>query len=466
MAVELEEKQALPGSAQELTQLMRDVCKEEREADGKEILDLDTIRQKLKGLIRDESDRELEVAISGFADTWAPSIITGDDALLPKLFPTDTWQPKYGTDEEWIAFTAFAVAVNYQRLQKNPNQEGALLKDYEKYFGKKLPGRRYQYEHMYFFHLDVLHRMDLVVSKSSDRAFLERLLRDAERNRMNLNNNRGGDHAFAETVALVFENAPPDLRKYFEESPDNWLEKASDAASDALKIKYAKFYCTRGRIHALRGELKEAIADVNTAIALEKNTRKDYSIRIGQYTSYYQQFRAQQSLEEQKIDFEKRVEDVTKQIEQRENDIVQQIAQRQNDINQQVTRQENELSQRMLRQEENFVKRMEAQEKETMAKNMEFLGLFSGIVSFTIGSLTLASNFKSEDAIKIAGLIVVLLGALMCVFSAFGMILHGFFVKKKDKKTNEEKNSFIWRHIVVFVLGALIVIGGIVFCIK
>ena len=455
MVVEQEKTTAFPGSAEDLTQLMRDVCREEIEAEGKERPDLNAIRQALKNLTRDESDRELEVAISGFANTWAASIITGDNALLNQLLPTDDWQPKYGTDDEWIAFTAFAVAVNYQRLQKNPNQEGDLLKKYEKYFGKKLPGKRYQYEHMYFFHLDVLHRMDLVVSNSSDQAFLERLLRDAERNRINLNNNRGGDHAFAEAVALVFENTPPELRKYFEESPDNWLEKASEAASDALRIKYAKFYCTRGRIRALRGELRDAIADVNTAIALENNTRKDYFLRIGQYNSYYQQFRAKQNMNEQKVDIDNNVLQVTQQIEQREDDIARQIKV-----------QEDQLSERMLQQEENFIRRMEALEKETMAKNMEFLGLFSGIVSFTIGSLTLASNFESEDALKIAGLIVVLLGALMCVFSAFGMILHGFFVKKKDKNTDKEKQSFIWRHIVVFILGALIVIGGIVFCIK
>ena len=443
----------ITASQKELTSFVRDICKEEREADGKEVLDLDQIRQKLSSLIRDESDRELEVAISGFADKWAPSIISGETAILPQLFPKKDEQLQYGTPEEWIAFTAFAVAVNYERLQKNPVQEGELLRKYEKYFGKKRPGSQTDYEHPYFFHLDVLHRMDLAVSKSSDQEFLETLLRDAEQNSKNMNNNRGGDHAFAETVALVFENTTPELRKYFESASDNWLEKAGKAASDALKIDYAKFYCTRGRVHALRGELKEAIADVNTAIAKEKNTRKDYSIRIGQYTSYYQQFRAQQNLAEQQLNFEQTVAEVTQQLQAREDEIAQQV---------QV--QEVGLTQRMKELEDEFVKRMESQEKETMAKNMEFLGLFSGIVSFTIGSLTLASNFTSEDALKIAGLIVILMGALMCVFSAFGVILHGVFGTIKDRKTGEVKHGFIWRHVVVFLAGLLVVIGGLALC--
>ena len=96
---------------------------------------------------------------------------------------------------------------------------------------------------------------------------------------------------------------------------------------------------------------------------------------------------------------------------------------------------------------------------------MEFLGLFSGIVSFTIGSLTLASNFTSEDAMKIAGLIVILMGALMCVFSAFGVILHGVFGTIKDRKTGEPKHGFIGRHLAVFVAGLLVVVGGILLCI-
>ena len=409
MTPEQETLEAMPAFPKELTTHIRSICKEEREADGKEILDLDQIQKTLSDLTWGEADRELEVAISGFADQWAPSIISGKDALLPQLFPKNGEHLEYGTSEEWIAFTAFAVAVNYERLQKNPEQEGKLLRDYEKFFGKKLPGSQTEYEHTYFFHLDVLHRMDQVVAKSSDKEFLETLLRDAEQNSKNMNNNRGGDHAFAEAVALVFENTTP--------------------------------------------ELKDAIADVNTAISKEKNTRKDYSIRIGQYTSYYQQFRAQQNLAEQQQNFEKTVAEVTQKIQAREDDIAQQIKV-----------QENEVAQRMKEQEAVFLSRMETQEKETMAKNMEFLGLFSGIVSFTIGSLTLASNFTSEDAMKIAGLIVILMGALMCVFSAFGVILHGVFGTIKDRKTGEPKHGFIGRHLTVFVAGLLVVVGGIVLC--
>ena len=425
--------QSFPESVEDLTALMRAVYKEEREADGKDILTLDAVKKALNALPRDETDRDLEKKIAKFADIWAPSVIKGDDAPITQLLPGDSDHLEYGSEEEWLAFTAFAVQVNYERLQKNPIQEDDLLKTYKKHFGRKRTDDPEKYEHPYFFHLDVLSRMDHVVSQNNNRVFLEKLLRDARQNAQNLVNNKGGHHAFAETTALVFENAVPALRKYFEESDENWLTAANESAIIALEIEYAKFYCTCGRVHALRGELDAAIYNVNKALALEDNTRKDYSLRISHYTSYYQQFRAQQMMLAQ------------------EASAVQKMS---------------EITAHMKEQEEDITKRMELQEKETMAKNMEFLGLFSGIVSFTIGSLTLASNFKSEDAMKIAGLIVVLLGALICVFSAFGVILHGFFGTMRDRKTGKPKQGFIFRHIAVFILGALIVIGGIVFCIR
>lgn len=204
-------------------------------------------------------------------------------------------------------------------------------------------------------------------------------------------------------------------------------------------------------------EFEQAIWDVNTAIAKEDNTRKDYSLRLSQYSSFYQLFRAQQKLEEQKASFEQTVLNVTEQISQREDQIA-------DDMDSKVAT----VTDRIKSQEHQMTARMEAQEKETMAKNMEFLGLFSGIVSFTIGSLTLASNFTADDAIKIAGLIVVLFGSLMCVYAAFGVIMHGVFryIKERDNNGEKTKRRLIWRHIVEFLIGIAIVIGGIVFCIR
>jgi len=416
----------LPADRAELVSLMREVYREQQNAAGKKVLSLEQIKQAFLALPKEE-ERQYELAVTGFARDWADSIIkrTAKDAaepLLPQLLPKPGTQLVYGSEEEKIAFAAFAVAINYERLQKNPHEEGELLRTYREFFGKsrRIDSSTEKYEHIYFFHLDVLYRMDMAVGSSD--AFLLDLLNDAKTNSINLSENYGGHHAFAETVALVFENATPALREKLEDAPEHWLEAAKTSAIKAIARDegYAKYYCTYGRIHALRGDFEEAVKNVNLAIALEKNTRADYSIRIGQYSSYYQQFRAQQKLQQQEV--------------------------------------------AMAEQMREMKLAMEAQEKETMAKNMEFLGLFSGIVSFTIGSLTITGAIAEQSIKHAAGLIVVLLGALMCVFAAFGMILHGFHQVRKDSKTHRLERSFIFRHLIVFALGVLVVVGGIVFC--
>lgn len=418
----------LPDDRAELIALMRNVYQEEHKAAGKKVMSLEQIKQEFSKLPGEEY-LQYELAIAGFARDWADFVIKnekeeGPESPIRQLLPKPGQQLQYGSEEEKIAFAAFAVAMNYERLQKNPREEGTLLETYREVFGKKqhVNTAAEKYEHIYFFHLDVLYRMDMAVGGSD--AFLLELLVDAKTNSVNLTKNHGGHHAFAETTALVFENASPQLRAQLEAAPEHWLEEAKTSAIKAIaqNESYAKYYCTYGRIQALRGEIDDAIKNVNLAIALEKNTRTDYSIRIGQYSGYYQQFRAQQKLQLQE-------ETMASQM------------------------QEMRLA-------------MEAQEKETMAKNMEFLGLFSGIVSFTIGSLTITGAIAEQSIKHAAGLIVVLLGALMCVFAAFGMILHGFHAVRRDKKTQRFERSFMYRHLVVFALGMLIVAGGILFCLS
>ena len=101
-----------------------------------------------------------------------------------------------------------------------------------------------------------------------------------------------------------------------------------------------------------------------------------------------------------------------------------------------------------------YERKLEEQEKQTIVKNMEFLGLFSGIVSFTIGSLTIGSAVANQSILHAAGLIVVLMGALMGVFAAFGIILHGVVGKKAG------------RNFFVLLLGLAIVVGGILLCLR
>ena len=171
----------LPADRTELVALMRDVYQEERKAAGKKVLTLEEIKQEFLKLPGEEY-RAYESAITDFARDWADFIIKDPDSPVQQLLPKPGQQLLYGTDEEKIAFAAFAVAINYERLQKNPQEEGELLETYREIFGKKVrvntPTEKY--EHIFFFHLDVLYRMDMAVG--SNDAFLMKLLMDAKTN--------------------------------------------------------------------------------------------------------------------------------------------------------------------------------------------------------------------------------------------------------------------------------------------
>ena len=95
---------------------------------------------------------------------------------------------------------------------------------------------------------------------------------------------------------------------------------------------------------------------------------------------------------------------------------------------------------------------LEEDTRSSLTKNMEFLGLFAGIVSFTIGGVSIAGAMADRSLVGAAGLIVVLMGALLGVFAGFGIILHGYRGEKSR------------RNLLVFALGAVITAAGVFLC--
>ena len=393
---------------EELRSMMRSIYREEKEAEkkGKTVLSKTQMYDTLAQL-PDETTRQFELDVVNYCLNWDDTVIK--NALLELIALADTHKNP-AEEEHRVAFGAFCVAVNYERRQKNTSAEEQLLERYRDAF---------ENGHVFYSHLVLLNKMGKAAGFDCEQ--LQELLFLAKRNSDNLSDNAGGKHAFAESVALVFENAPDSMTDFLHDPHANWLGLAESAALVAIMSdkNYAKFYCTYSRILALKGDFESALKNIEIAIDKENSSRSDYAIRIGQYLSYSQQFRAQK----------------------------------------QLSSIESALSAKMQHYEEQtevsfaaHQKAMDEQEKQTMVKNMEFLGLFAGIVSFTIGSLTITGAIAEQSIQSAAGLIVVLMGALMCVFAAFGMILHGIV-----KKT-------AFRNLAVFILGALIVVGGILFC--
>ena len=364
-----------------------------------------------------QTERKFEKAIVTHAMKWEDEVfyirhedengkVTYTDGILFNII--NLIQKADATQEErQLAFYAFCVAENYARRSENRTDLEALKEQYEKYF----------LDQPFTLHLNVclqIKALEAYTSDNKDNFNFDTLVADARKNMEQLTGNIGAAHAFAETVLLVFENAPELMSHLTDRKREKLLQEALDTMVVVTSVDpYAKFYCTHARLFAIAGKYEEALEHLNIAIDREDNTKSDYPIRVGRYLTYIQHIRAQQNAESNK-----KVAD---------------------------------------EQLKNVIKTLEDQTRDSNTKSMEFLGLFSGIVSFTIGSISISGQIEKFSANQVAGLIVVLMGALMGVFAGFGIILHGTDVRRWN-------NFKGFRNLIVLILGALIVMGGLYIC--
>lgn len=308
-------------------------------------------------------------------------------------------------EAEKIAFSAFCILSNVARRSYDRTKETDLVNGYRVKFGS----------HAYFKHLQLLCMLDNHVGLEH-----EEILELAYENSRNIYTNAGVQHALADAVATLFEETEftPEQR------PDPiWLERGMEAVLLAINFDsaYAKFYCTKARILSLQGNHKEALRCLDTAIDYENSKNKDYALRVGRYQMYAQT-----------INNRLHNELMRKQMQ------AELSAQK-----------ESYITEMQQRQEE-----LETQTNRSRIKNMEFIGLFAGIISFTIGGLNIAQGLAGQSIAAVAGLIIVLMGALLGVYAGFGVILHGFSGKESV------------RNYIVFAMGILLIAGGIFLCLR
>lgn len=183
----------------------------------------------------------------------------------------------------------------------------------------------------------------------------------------------GALHAFASNVAHVAEAGGT--------VDDLLLDEAHEALSTALGLEptYAKFYCTRGRLLALRGDFEQARVSIQKAMDLEDENKTDYALRLGEYQHHL----ARVFASEMSSTLELEVKQAMGIADSTRTEVARQL-------------------------------------EEFRGQNLATLGLFTAILSFTLGSLQIVQGQSFDDA---ARLIVVLAGALMAVYGVFAMIV-------------------------------------------
>lgn len=264
-----------------------------------------------------------------------------------------------------VRFSAFFVLVTHCRRYKSYTEYGRLVDEFGSLFTN----------HPMFAHV-----AGLMYAGRGGSGDLEHALALSKRASESLPSHSGALHAFASNVATAGESGIP-----IDDATRIEAEEALAAAIGLEPKPYAKFYCTRGRLLALRGEWDRAQESIRKAMDLEEEGKSDYTLRLGEYQYYLA--RVQNS-------------EMTSRMESEFDQARTSIATMQS--------------------------KMENQLDELRGQSLATLGLFTAILSFTLGSIQITRGHSFDQA---ARLIIVMAGSLMAVYGVFAMI-----VRRKGEK--------------------------------
>lgn len=204
------------------------------------------------------------------------------------------------------------------------------------------------------------------------------------------NKNEGYLHCYCDVVATINEDIilnnikTPDTGKksieYHTEKAKSIMKKIINRAKDEDEKSYGKFFSTYGRLLYLSDDTEEANIYINKAISYtSKNDAKALSKLL-----YYQSKRYNLAMIKQVKSVKSRVEQGIKEVT------------------------------------DAYDKKIESKLDESLKKNLEFVGLFAGIISFLVASITLIANV---DVQYIRDLIAVLFCGLVIAFSTIDLVI-------------------------------------------
>jgi tetratricopeptide (TPR) repeat protein len=249
------------------------------------------------------------------------------------------------------------------------------------------------------------HILSLLYKEMSE---VERSIQSAKEASINLPNQIGVLHNYAEAIVQAKENS-----LYITDEQMNEALELINKVTGRRDPSNAKFHCTRGRILAQYGQFAEAKRSILKAIDLEDSSNSDYSIRINDYQ--YHLVRVQTI--EFNRSFEGKLSEFNRSLEGKLSTTEQSLAEQKKDIDKSL--------------------------HSIKAENLQMLGFFVAIISFTMGSLNILQGKKFLES---GLLILILMGSTVLAYIGFGLLIN-IQVRKKAM-------------IIVSILALLVVIGA------
>lgn len=227
-------------------------------------------------------------------------------------------------------------------------------------------------------------------------------------------------HLYADIYVTILEVLDEEISvklKTTLENKNTFVKKVLDKAIKLLP-EYAKFYETKARLFLSEDDFIKAEKYVHMAIDKEDSTKSTYAQAIINYNFTKYRIISRQS--------EKAAHDLQQVSEERLNKMIENITKA------------NEVQKEELKQIEESI-------EDSHLKTIEVVGFFTGIISFVISSVEIATALDVAEAAK---LITMLIGGWIVSYAAFSFTF-------KKPTTESKKQS-----LIVAVLGFLIMLGG------
>ena len=253
-----------------------------------------------------------------------------------------------------------------------------------------------------FSHFSLLHHLKSVylANKGLKQDLIEAYY-EAEKSiqKNNNSNNPGVCHNLAFImINIIDENIESEI--FIEK--DELISLGIELCRKSIKFRpdHGRYYCTLGRFYNKTNNFKQSKLYFKKAMDIEDSSSKDYALRIINYQSYLSNTLYLESIYK---------------------------------FNNEINNFKAELSE--------YDTKLHKSMNDLKKSNLEFLGFFAALISFTIGSIQIVNNQTFIDAIQ---LILIFSASLLCSFGGFGIIING-----------ATKN---YRSYVIFFLGLIMIV--------